>query len=69
MSKPLQLVCTQDHFESLHADLDRVRSTSATVKVSKAALTKLRLDHSRLINAVHDCGVETKEQAAAQPLV
>lgn len=40
--------CTQSQFEDLHAELDKVRSTSETVKVNKQALKNLLLDHAEL---------------------
>lgn len=40
--------CSQEQFEGLHAELDKVRSTSATVKVSKDALRALLMDHANL---------------------
>jgi hypothetical protein len=61
MSKPLQLACSKSQWDDLHADLDRVRSTSATVKVSKAALAALLKDHSHAIAALHTAGVHTQE--------
>jgi hypothetical protein len=45
-----ELKCTQAAFEGIHADLDRVRSTSTTVKVDKAALAALLMDHAKLIS-------------------
>jgi hypothetical protein len=48
VSKP-QLELTQDQFEGLHDDLDKVRRTSRTVKVDKDALSALLRDHSRLL--------------------
>jgi hypothetical protein len=37
---------TQEQFEQLHRDMDKVRSTSKTVTVSKEALRRLLLDHA-----------------------
>lgn len=37
---------TQEEFEQLHRDLDKVRSSSETVKVNKEALRHLLLDHA-----------------------
>ena len=48
MSKPTALELSQAEFESLHADLERTRQTSTTVKVSREALRKLLSDHSKL---------------------
>ena len=42
--------CTQDQFENLHESLDKVKSTSTTVKVSKDALRNLLMDHAMLID-------------------
>jgi hypothetical protein len=39
-----------EQLEALHAALDKVRSTSRSVTVDKAALTNLLLDYTRLIN-------------------
>jgi hypothetical protein len=39
-----------EQFEGLHLALSKVRSTSSTVTVDKAALTGLLMDYSRLIN-------------------
>lgn len=40
----------QEQFEGLHEDLDRVRGTTPTVRVDKAALATLLRDYSRLID-------------------
>lgn len=40
--------CTQAQFEALHDALDRVRSTSTTVRVDKQALINLLIDHGEL---------------------
>lgn len=40
---------TTDQFDKLHRELAKVRSTSATVTVDKAALAALLRDHSHLI--------------------
>lgn len=47
----LQLQTTTDQFHGLHASLEKTRRTSETVKVSREALTKLLIDHSRLLRA------------------
>jgi hypothetical protein len=44
------LVCSQDQFELLHEQLDHTRATSETVRVDRAALAALLMDHSKLIN-------------------
>lgn len=44
-----KLTCSQDQFESVHRALDKVRSTSTTVTVDRAALQALLIDHSKLI--------------------
>lgn len=48
---------TQEQFEELHRDLDKVRSTSSTVKINKEALRNLLLDHA-------DYAAKTKGVAA-----
>jgi hypothetical protein len=45
-----ELVCSQDQFEALHDELDKTRRTSKTVKVDRAALQALLMDHSKLVN-------------------
>ena len=40
--------CTQAQFESIHADVAKVRSTSQTVTVNKDALKALLVDHGEL---------------------
>lgn len=37
---------SQEQFEQLHRDLDKVKRTSETVKVSKEALRCILLDHA-----------------------
>lgn len=44
-----KLICNHDQFESVHRALDKVRSTSTTVTVDRAALQSLLIDHSKLI--------------------
>ncbi len=41
-------ITTTEEFEGLHNALDKVRSTSKTITVSKAALTHLLMDHSNM---------------------
>ncbi len=41
---------TQEQFESLHEDLDKVRGTTPTVRVDKVSLQTLLRDYSRLID-------------------
>jgi hypothetical protein len=41
---------TQDQFEGLHEDLDKVRGTTPTVRVDKVSLQTLLRDYSRLID-------------------
>jgi hypothetical protein len=41
--------CSQAQFDALHEALDKVRSTSTTVKVDKAALSALLMDHANLL--------------------
>lgn len=40
--------CSQDQFEKIHQQLDQTRRTSETVKVDRAALTALLIDHGQL---------------------
>lgn len=48
----LKLQCSNDDFDALHEALDRVRSSSQTVKVDKGALRRLLNDHAALIREV-----------------
>ena len=48
----IELVCTQEQFEGIHEELDKVRSNSKTVKVDKQALTNLLIDHSTLLKEI-----------------
>jgi hypothetical protein len=41
---------TQEQFEQLHADLDKVRDSTPKAYVDKAALSALLRDYSRLID-------------------
>lgn len=43
------LKCSQDQFEGIHAGLSKVRSTSTTVKIDRAALAALLMDHAKLL--------------------
>jgi hypothetical protein len=40
--------CSQDQFEKIHQQLDQTRRTSETVKVDRAALAALLIDHGQL---------------------
>jgi hypothetical protein len=42
----MNMKTTQEQFEGLHEALDKVRSTSSTVKVDKEALRALLYDHA-----------------------
>lgn len=44
----IALTCSQEQFEKIHEDLDKTRRTSETVKVDRAALMALMIDHGRL---------------------
>lgn len=48
--KKTKLDCTDAQFHAIHEALDKTRSTSETVKVSRAALAALLVDHSKLID-------------------
>lgn len=51
MRKPITcLTCSQDQFESLHEAVDKTRSTAATVKLPKAAIVALLMDHAKLVD-------------------
>ena len=51
MRKPISyLTCSQEQFESVHEAVDKSRSKS--VKVDKATMMALLIDHSRLIEHV-----------------
>jgi hypothetical protein len=60
MSKPVvpeapdtaRLRLTMADFHALHIALDKVRSTSTTVTVSKDALRSLLMDHSACLGAL-----------------
>ena len=52
MSKT-KLDCTDAQFHAIHVALDKVRSTSATVTVTREALAALLCDHSKLIG-IHE---------------
>jgi hypothetical protein len=47
-----KLECSDEQFDGLHEALDKVRSTSTTVKVDKEALGALLRDQVRLLKAV-----------------
>lgn len=40
--------CSQEQFERLHQQLDQTRRTSETVRVDRAALAALLIDHGQL---------------------
>lgn len=40
--------CSQDQFEKIHLQLEQTRRTSETVKVDRAALAALLIDHGAL---------------------
>lgn len=52
----LTLHTTHSDFETLHAAHDKARSTSKTITVSKAALGRLLMDHSALVEEVRHRG-------------
>lgn len=45
---------TDDQFHSVHTALDKVRSTSKSVRVDKQALINLLLDYSELISLAEE---------------
>lgn len=47
-----KLATTKAQFDKLHAELHKVRSTSRTVTVDKAALAALLKDHSAMAGAL-----------------
>ncbi len=50
MRKPIPyLTCSQEQFESVHEAVDKARQSSESVKVPRAALAALLMDHSKLI--------------------
>lgn len=59
--KRVQLDCGKTAYHTLHTALERVRSTSKSVSVDKAALSALLRDHGKVITALHEEGVETQE--------
>lgn len=48
----MNLTCTDEQFHSLHAAIDKARSTTKSVAVDKQALINLLLDHGRLLKVV-----------------
>lgn len=40
--------CSQEQFERIHQQLDQTRRTSETVRVDRAALQALLIDHGQL---------------------
>lgn len=40
--------CSQEQFDKIHQQLDQTRRTSETVKVDRAALSALLIDHGKL---------------------
>lgn len=44
----IEFKCSQEQFEKIHEDLDKTRRTSDTVRVDRAALQALLIDHGRL---------------------
>ncbi|MFN4278284.1 MAG: hypothetical protein ACK4FJ_18480 [Ferrovibrio sp.] len=48
--RKLQLEASNEQVHDLFAALDKVRSTSRTVTVGKAALSALLRDHTKLLN-------------------
>jgi hypothetical protein len=47
--KKTKLECTSDQLHDIHVAADKVRKNSKTVKVDRAALTALLIDHQRLV--------------------
>ena len=47
--RKVKLTLSQSDFEELHRVLDRARKGSTCVKVARAALSALLLDHSKLV--------------------
>lgn len=52
MKNRLILSCPQEAFEGIHDALDRTKRTSSTVKVDRAALQALLIDHAKLLQQV-----------------
>lgn len=44
----IELKCSQEQFEKIHEDLDKTRRTSETVRLDRAALQALLIDHGVL---------------------
>lgn len=44
--------CSQEQFELIHAQLEKTRRSSDTVKVDRQALQNLLIDHAQLHAAV-----------------
>jgi hypothetical protein len=49
VSKEMSFECTMDQFNGIHKALDKVRATSRTVTVDRDALTRLLIDHGKLL--------------------
>lgn len=62
MDKPVQLLCTLDQFDALHLVLHKAQGKGDFVKVNREALTKLMVDHSRLLARVPHRDPEGKEK-------
>ena len=45
----IDLVCSQEQFEEIHAALDKVSKNAKVVSISKQALTNLLIDHTTLL--------------------
>jgi hypothetical protein len=54
----LKLDCNDDQLHGLYEALGKVRSTSTTVKVDRAAFAAMLTDYSKMVARLSRCGVE-----------
>lgn len=52
MSEPVKLTVTLEQYDEMHRVLERARGKGEFVKVSREALTKFFVDHTRLLQRV-----------------
>lgn len=52
MDKLLILNCSQKQFEGLHEAVDTSRESSKLIKVNRAALASMLIDHAKLLQRI-----------------
>lgn len=58
----LKLETTDAQFHEAHVELDKVRSSSVSVRINVTHLKNLLRDHSAMVRRLNDAGIEVKNE-------